>query len=301
MTKIAVMLAAATISYSSVPVFAQQTASAQTSASVSATGQAGNTHMSQTSDINASASANRNGAMATGNAQSSDRATMNPVNGELLGKLDSKTAKPGDKVAVKTTQAFRTAEGVLVPKGSRLVGHVTEVQAHGSGNQDSRLGIQFDRAELKNGESFMVQSTIESVAPPANAVAAASMDSSADMGVIGGGGARAMGGGHAGGGLLGGGGSALSSTTAGVGSGLGHTVGAAGSLTSGTGASVGNGLSGAAGATGGLAAHATSVPGVMLAGAATGSASGVLSASKHNVHLDSGTQMTLGIAGAAGR
>jgi hypothetical protein len=228
---------------------------------------------------------------------------MHPVNGQLVGKLDSKTAKPGDPVVVKTTEAFRTSEGVVIPKGSRLVGHVTEVQAHGNGNQDSRLGIQFSRAELKSGESFRVQSTIESVAPPAGTMAAASMDSSQDLGAPGGG--RAMGsGGRTGGGLLGGT-SAVTSTTAGVGSSLdrtvGSSVGTAGSLTSGAGASAGNGLNGAAAATSGISAHATSVPGVMLAGSATGSASGVLSASRHNLHLDSGTQMTLGIAGAVGR
>jgi hypothetical protein len=305
--KIAVVFSAAAISFfCSVAVAQQVGASAQTSATANASYGAGNGHVSQSSDVNASASANRNGATVSDNAQSSVQAQTHPVSGELEGKLDSKTAKTGDQVVVKTSEAFRTSDGVMIPKGSRIVGHVTQVQAHGNGSQDSRLGIQFDRAELKNGESFHVQSMIESVAPPANAMAAASIDSSEDMGASAmGGGGRAMGGGHAGGGLLGGGTSAEGSTAAGAGAGLGRTVGgsvdAASGLTGSAGAAVGNHLNGATGATGSLAAHATAVPGVMLRAGAAGSASGVLSASKHNIHLDSGTQMTLGVAGAVGR
>ena len=303
--KIAVMFSATAISFFCSAAVAQQVgASAQTSATANASYGAGNGHVSQSSDVNASASANRNGATVSDNAQSSVQ--THPVSGELEGKLDSKTAKAGDQVVVKTSEAFRTSDGVMIPKGSRIVGHVTQVQAHGNGSQDSRLAIQFERAELKNGESFHVQSMIESVAPPANAMAAASIDSSEDMGASAmGGGGRAMGGGHAGGGLLGGGASAVGSTTAGAGAGLGRTVGgsvdAASGLTGSAGAAVGNGLNGAAGATGSLATHATAVPGVMLQADAAGSASGVLSASKRNIHLDSGTQMTLGVAGAVGR
>jgi hypothetical protein len=310
MKKIAVFLGATAILFSSSAVFAQQAGtSMQVSTTVVANNGAGNADGRQSTDANASASAGRNGAAIASDAQSSAEIEMHPVNGELVGKLDSKTAKTGDPVVVKTTQAFRTSEGVVIPKGSRMIGHVTEVQTRGNGSQDSRVGIQFDRAELKSGESFRVQSMIESVAPPANAMAAASMDNGEDMGMVGGGGGRAMGGGHAGGGLLGGGASAVTSTTAGVGSGLGRTVAgsvggsvdATSGLTSNAGAAVGNSLNGAGGATSGLEAHATSVPGVMLQAGMAGSASGVLSASKRNVHLDSGTQMTLGVAGAVGR
>jgi hypothetical protein len=292
--KIAVIFGVAAISFSASVTCAQQaSAGAQTNATVDT----GKMHASSTTDTNLSASTNRSDTTLSGDTHSSVQVPTHPVNGELVGKLDSKTAKSGDTVVVKTSEAFRTSEGVVVPKGSRLVGHVTEVQAHGSGSQDSHLGIAFDRAEVKGGQSVAMQTVIESVAPPANAVSAnASMDSDG-VGTLGG--AHAMGSGHSGGGLLGG----TTATTAGVGSNLGHTVGgsvgAANGLASAS--TAGNGLNGAAGATGSLAAHATAIPGVMLAGAATASTSGVLSASKHNVHLDSGTQMTLGVAGAVAR
>jgi len=69
---------------------------------------------------------------------------MRPVSGELESKLDSKTAKVGDSVVVKTKAAVKTADGTVIPKGARLVGRVTDVQAHGSGNADSRMAILFD-------------------------------------------------------------------------------------------------------------------------------------------------------------
>ncbi len=245
--KITVMFGVAVISFSGFIAIAQQTAAGtQTNATVDA----GNMHGSQTTDTNATASANRNDAFASGDAHSSAQAQMHPVNGELVGKLDSKTAKSGDTVVVKTSEAFRTSEGIVVPKGSRLIGHVTEVRAHGNGYQDSRLGIEFDRAELKSGRNVAMQTVIESVAPPANAMAAASMDSGEDISTMGSG--RALGGGRSGGGVLGGASSATSAT-GGVGSSLGHTVGSSVGATSGlagnSGATLGNGLNGAAGAT----------------------------------------------------
>jgi hypothetical protein len=49
---------------------------------------------------------------------------MSPVKGELVSKLDSKTAKNGDSVVVQTKASAKTADGTELPKGSKLVGHV---------------------------------------------------------------------------------------------------------------------------------------------------------------------------------
>jgi hypothetical protein len=247
---------------------------------------------------------------------------MRPVSGELVGKLDSKTAKVGDPVIVKTTDKSRTADGTVIPKGARLIGHVTQVQAHGKGSQDSELGLAFDRAELKNGQSMPIRSVIESVSPSA---AAANMAASGDDDLFASGPAPALGGGGArsGGGLVGGshaltGGG--SGSLAGAGSLAGGTANAVGSVAGNAGGHVGstaggalngagtaalgagNGtLQGAAAGAGSLGAHATAIPGVMLAGDASGAASGMLTASRKNVHLDSGTQMVLGVASAVNR
>ena len=55
-------------------------------------------------------------------------ADMRPVNAELVSKLDSKTARTGDSVVLKTRTSVKTADGVEIPKGSKLVGRITSVQ-----------------------------------------------------------------------------------------------------------------------------------------------------------------------------
>jgi hypothetical protein len=81
-----------------------------------------------------------------------------------------------------------------------------------------------------------------------------------------------------------------------------NTVSTSGHVAGDAAGNVGGTVQGAGGVAGSAAtnteAHATGIRGVMLAGDATGTASGMLSASKQNVHLDSGTQMVVGIAAA---
>ncbi len=85
-------------------------------------------------------------------ARSRMRAELKPVSGELVNKLDSKSARQGDSVVVKTKENVTTG-GAEIPKGSKLVGHVTNVQPRGEGKENSQIAIQFDRAELKDGQT----------------------------------------------------------------------------------------------------------------------------------------------------
>jgi hypothetical protein len=322
--KTAKWLAVAAVTLWSLPLMAQQAgASAEQNGSVSAAG----TQVNDSARAGAQAEAGRGNEQVngTGNMQASASGSgrvsgeeMRPVNGELESKLDAKSARPGDRVVFKTNEKMRTADGTEIPKGSRLVGHVTEVQAHGKGQAESRMGIEFDRAELKGGQSFAIHSVIESVAPPASAMMADSMSGDGGMGggMMGGGrmggggmvGGGPAGGGRTGGGLIGGTVGGVSSATGQVGSGLdttaggalnatGHVAGDAGGALNATGSLAGS-TTGALSGAGSLTAHATGIPGVMLSGDATGSASGVLSDSNKNIHLDSGTQMVLGVSAA---
>src|ERR1700761_7696151 len=43
-------------------------------------------------------------------------AQMTPINGELVSKLDSKTAKTGDDIVVQTRTSIKTPEGTEIPK-----------------------------------------------------------------------------------------------------------------------------------------------------------------------------------------
>ncbi len=306
--KIARTLVVAIVGFSSIPLLmAQQVdARAQQNASASAAG----AKVNDSANANAHASTGLGNAEVNGNADAhaAGTANMRPVTGELESKLDSKSARPGDPVVLKTSQKIKTADGLEIPKGSRLVGHVTEVQARAKGQSESRMGLAFDRVEMKDGQSLAVHSMIESVEPNPSAIAAASMaNEDAFSAPMGGGGmsAGAAGGARgAGGGLLAG-----ASGSAGgadrVGSDLGATAGGALRTTGNLGADatgdLAHGAAGVGGAVSGggsLVARSTGIPGVMLQGEAAGSASGMLSATNKNIHLDSGTQMVVGITAA---
>jgi hypothetical protein len=316
------LLAAATFAFASLPLLmaqqvdatAQQNASASaagTNSNQSANGDAnanvnhGHADASASSAANGSASAHGNSASASSDGSAAGSADMHQVTGQLESKLDSKTAKAGDEVVLKTSQKMKTAEGVVIPKGSRLIGHVTEVQAHSKQQAESRLGLAFDRAELRGGQSMAIHSMIESIAPSASAMTAASMADEEAMETPMGGGAvagGAAGGGRIGSGLVGGATGGAAMATSHIGSGVGSTAGSAVRATSNaSGAAagtLGRGVNGTANAANFVGARATGIQGVMLNGDAAASASGTLSSANRNIHLDSGTQMVLGIAAA---
>jgi hypothetical protein len=90
------------------------------------------------------------------------------VNAELSSSVDSKKAKVGDKVEARTTEPLKNGNDVLVPKGTKLIGHVVEASARSKGDQQSTLAIQFDKAVPKKEQEIPVNLMIIAVAPPSN-------------------------------------------------------------------------------------------------------------------------------------
>jgi len=223
-------------------------------------------------------------------------AEMRPVNGELVGKLDSKSAKTGDSVVVKTTKAVKTAEGEEIPKRSKLVGQVTAVKPHSQGNENGELAVRFDHAELKGGSSVPIQSVIESVAPSENDAANNPANNAPAMM------RTPMGGGAPGSGGTG----SMAGTRPSVPVGTGAANESVNGMGAGQGSATGN--NGAAGQVVGKVGdqpiRTTSIPGVLLASNAPSGASkfsGVFLSAKSDVHLSGGTQMVLEIAAAGGQ
>lgn len=89
------------------------------------------------------------------------------VNAELNSTLDSKKAKVGDKVEARTTEALKKGDEVIVPKGTKLIGHVTEASAREKGDEKSTLAIQFDKAVPKKNEEIPMNFIVMAVAAPA--------------------------------------------------------------------------------------------------------------------------------------
>jgi hypothetical protein len=88
------------------------------------------------------------------------------LNAELNSPLDSKKAKPGDKVEGHTTVDLRTDGRMLIPKGTKLIGHITEASARSKGDSESTLAIQFDKATPRNGEEIPLNVEIRAMAAP---------------------------------------------------------------------------------------------------------------------------------------
>jgi hypothetical protein len=158
--KTATLVAVAIATLASIPLLAQQT---DATGEQRAAATAAETHVSDSAHAGAQASADPRGVEADGStAADGSRGTvgfgdeaashaweMSSVSGELQNKLDSMTAKVGDGVVLKTTERVYTSDGTVIPRGSRLVGHVIQVQAHDKDHANSQMGIAFDRAELK--------------------------------------------------------------------------------------------------------------------------------------------------------
>jgi hypothetical protein len=85
---------------------------------------------------------------------------------ELSKTLKANKLKPGDKIKAEVTQDVISHGKVIIPVGTELVGHVTEVSAHNAENPESRLGIVFDRILLKHYHDVNLQAVVQAVAAP---------------------------------------------------------------------------------------------------------------------------------------
>jgi hypothetical protein len=215
------------------------------------------------------------------------------LNAELTKPLDAKKAKTGDEVTAKVTQDVKANGRVVVRKGSKLVGHVTEAKARTKEDSESKLGMVFDRAILKDGQEVQLNAMVQALAPPATMAASAMTDDTAGLAPVGGMSAPS---GRAGGGGLGGVAGGATST---VGSTAGAAVNNGGSI-GGSATGVANGTVGGVGGVAGrgVLSSATQgvvgMPGMVLTSATSGNAdASVLSSKTQNIRLDSGTQMVL--------
>jgi len=250
-------------------------------------------HGSKQANGSASGSGSGSAGVSTNSAAAALDSGTN-IQAELTKSLDAKKAKAGDEVTAKVTEDVKSNGQVVIHKGSKLVGHVTEVKARSKEDSESRLGLAFDRAVLKNGEQVALGAAVQALAPPANAAASAMNSDSLGVGgaPAGGGAARSGGSGGMLGGVAGGATSTAGSTVGGVGN-------TAGSVTNSTTGAVGGTVGGASGVAGSGVLNSTShgvvgMQGLNLSSATSGNATAsVLSSTTQNVKLDSGTQMLL--------
>jgi hypothetical protein len=87
---------------------------------------------------------------------------------QLTKTIDAKKIKTGDPVEAKVTADLKSNNGeVIVSKDTKVIGHVTEAQARNKEQKESQIGIEFDRAESKNGPEMQMPMSIQAIiAPP---------------------------------------------------------------------------------------------------------------------------------------
>jgi hypothetical protein len=189
---------------------------------------------------------------------------------ELEKSVDAKKAKVGDEVVAKTTDDLLSDKNeVLAPRGSRVLAHVAEVSQH-QGDAASTLGIAFDKIVLKSGAELPLKAFVQAIGRPEPTPTAVSDASNPP------GNSNGM--------------SPMSSPRGGYNT-PNQGVGAPGAPNPGS--SIPDATSSSAG-TGQLALNAQGVVGMSGVSLSTGATQdSVLTSQKHNVKLDSGTQMIL--------
>ncbi|HEV8369419.1 MAG TPA: hypothetical protein VGQ39_15795 [Pyrinomonadaceae bacterium] len=229
------------------------------------------------------------------------------IAGELQNSVDVRKAKVGDQVVLRTTQAIRSNGRTLVNKGARLFGHITEVAQKSKTDNESRLGILFDRLESNSLEVPITASIVSVVHGQVAAqggnrdILSDDMSSSSsgdDMSSSSSGSMRSTSStqrGQSGGGLLGG----VTSSVGGVVSG---TTSSTQDVLGRTTTAVGSTVNGAANATGAVAGGTSRAIGRIQisestdASIATGS---VLSVRGDNLRLEKGTTFNLVVSQSA--
>lgn len=84
--------------------------------------------------------------------------------------LDSSKLKEGDSVQLETAGSFKLPDGTLVPKGSKLEGHVMASKARSKGDSDSELTLGFEKLKIINGKELSLKGEVQAVFPPADEV-----------------------------------------------------------------------------------------------------------------------------------
>jgi hypothetical protein len=86
---------------------------------------------------------------------------------ELSKSVDAKKVKVGDKIEAKTAVDLLSNGQVIIPRGSKIVGRVTDAKKRGKDSKESMVGIVFDRMAMKDGGELAIQAAVQAIGRPA--------------------------------------------------------------------------------------------------------------------------------------
>jgi hypothetical protein len=102
-------------------------------------------------------------------AQTSDRAPrVSTVFAILTSSLEAKRVTVDQQFVLKTISDVVVDGELVIPKGTRVVGHVTDIATRGKDQTQSELWLVIDKAVRKDGREIPLQAIIAAIASPRN-------------------------------------------------------------------------------------------------------------------------------------
>ena len=85
---------------------------------------------------------------------------------ELSKSVDAKKVKVSDKIEATVPADLLLHGKIVLPRDTKIFGHITDVKAHSKESPDSKVGIAFDRMVMKKGGEVPLQVIVQAVGRP---------------------------------------------------------------------------------------------------------------------------------------
>jgi hypothetical protein len=106
------------------------------------------------------------GPSSTAQALANELAPGTILSVELSKSLDAKKLKANDKFEARSVMDLLSHGQIVIPRNTKIIGHVTEAKAHSKQSPDSIVGIVFDRVLMKDGRELPLQAAVQAIARP---------------------------------------------------------------------------------------------------------------------------------------
>ena len=95
------------------------------------------------------------------------------ISAELSKSVDAKKLKVGDNIEAKTVLGMLSNGKIVLPRETKILGHVVSVKPHSKQSPDSAVAIVFDRVMMKDGREFSLKTSVQAIGAPLNPFASA--------------------------------------------------------------------------------------------------------------------------------
>jgi hypothetical protein len=100
------------------------------------------------------------------NAQTPAKPSLQNMQVQLVTAVKAKKAKAGDAITAITMVPVTLAQGVLVPAGSKVTGHVRKVEADAGDAHTSSIALSFEEVQVKKGQTLPLSCFVRAALMP---------------------------------------------------------------------------------------------------------------------------------------